>query len=86
MATPKSDEEWTLLQELYTIAMDRTEEKPTRLTAAKTIMPYLYRKMPVSSEVEIKGNDGIIAALKEIYGTTTPATTEGGQNTPQTGE
>ena len=61
-------DEITLLEELYSLAMDREEDKATRINAAKTVMPYLYRKMPVSSEVEIKGNDGIIAALKEIYG------------------
>jgi len=82
-------DEITLLQEMYSVAMDREQNMQDRQGAAKIVMPYLYRKMPTSTEVEVKGNDGIIAALKEIYGVaapTTPATIEGGQDSPQKGE
>lgn len=68
MKSIKTDDELTLLEVIYNLAMDPEEDKLHRLSAAKTVMPYLYRKMPISSEVEIKGNEGIIAALKEIYG------------------
>lgn len=61
-------EETSLLQEMYAMAMDRARDDTTRQGAAKIVMPYLYKKMPVSTEVEVKGNQGIIDALKEIYG------------------
>lgn len=66
--TVKGTEELTLLQEMYNMAMDRERDDTTRQGAAKIVMPYIYKKMPVSSEVEIKGNEGLIAALKDIYG------------------
>ena len=64
----KNTEELTLLEEMYAMAMDRARDDTTRQGAAKIVMPYLYKKMPVSTEVEVKGNQGIIDALKEIYG------------------
>lgn len=70
--TVKGTEELTLLQEMYNMAMDRERDDTTRQGAAKIVMPYIYKKMPVSSEVEIKGNEGLIAALKDIYGVMPP--------------
>ena len=59
--------EMTLIDKFYTIAMDNTIPFKNQVSAARTVMPYLYRKMPISTEVTVNGSDAVIQALDDVY-------------------
>lgn len=60
--------DWNLIDEYYQISMDRSKPFNERIQSARLVIPYLYKRMPQSTEIEIKGNKDIVDSLQEIYG------------------
>jgi hypothetical protein len=58
----------TALGLLLSVMVNEKNEMIMRMDAAKSLLPYMHKKQPVATEIELMGSVNLIERLNEVYG------------------
>lgn len=58
----------TPMQLLLKVMVDEKADLFARMDAAKALLPYMHRKQPTATEIELSGSKVLVEKLEEIYG------------------